>query len=324
MSDASLRTIQRCLISVSDKTGLVPLAQSLRSFDIEILSSGGTAAFLRDQKIEVTEISDYTQAPEILGGRVKTLHPKIHAGILANRSKEDHLAALESLHYLPIDAVVVNLYPFEATVEKEGVTLEEAIEKIDIGGPTMLRAAAKNFQDVCVLHSPEQYTRFTKQLMENQGATTYAFRQEMCKEVFQRSARYDLAIAQHLSKSEEGQTFQGLALKEKLSLRYGENPHQKASFYLPYKKQTSISDGLLQGKALSYNNLIDAHAALRLISDFQNKDVYTVGIFKHTNPCGVGTSNTSLLDAYQKALSCDPVSAFGLSLIHISEPTRPY
>jgi phosphoribosylaminoimidazolecarboxamide formyltransferase/IMP cyclohydrolase len=301
--------IERALISVSDKTGLENLARKLVSFNIEIISSGGTASFLRDKKIPVIEVSDFTQAPEMLDGRVKTLHPKIHGGILARRN-EDHLSQLKKQNYPTIDLVIVNLYPFEETLAKTD-DFETLVENIDIGGPAMLRSSAKNHESVTVLVDPSQYEGFLAQLETNKGATTHDFRKTCAKIVFEKTATYDASIASYFqSLNSEFPTTITLGLKEKLPMRYGENPHQRAVFALPTKALgKSVIDGVLQGKQLSYNNLMDVHAAVELLLDCQ-KD-RTVAIFKHTNPCGVGRSTNSLVEAYESALACDPTSAFG-------------
>lgn len=301
--------IERALISVSDKTGLESLAQSLVAHKIEIISSGGTATFLKDKKIPVTEVSDFTQAPEMLDGRVKTLHPKIHGGILAKRNA-DHLKQLKEQNYPTIDLVVVNLYPFEETLAKTK-DYETLIENIDVGGPTMLRSAAKNHESVTVLINPSQYDPFLQEITKHKGETTLEFRKNCARTVFEKTASYDAAIATYLQSlsNELPKTFT-LGLNEKLPLRYGENPHQRAVFALPTTALgKSIVDGVLQGKQLSFNNLMDVHAAIELMQDCQKE--FTVAIFKHTNPCGVGVDGNNLCNAYDSALACDPASAFG-------------
>lgn len=313
--------IQRALISVSDKTGLLELAQVLVSHKIEIISSGGTAKFLSDNKIPVLEVSDFTQAPEMLDGRVKTLHPKIHGGILAKRN-DDHLKQLKAQNYPTIDLVIVNLYPFEETLAKT-TDYETLIENIDIGGPTMLRSAAKNHESVTVLVEPNQYAGLVDELNKNKGETSLDFRKKCARTVFEKTASYDASIATYFqSLSSELSPTINLGLKEKLPLRYGENPHQRATFALPTKALgKSLIDKVLQGKQLSFNNLMDVHAAIELMIDLKctkdssdkkgGTETKTVAIFKHTNPCGVGRAGNTLCDAYVSALACDPVSAFG-------------
>lgn len=314
-----LLPIRRALISVSDKRNLDTLGLGLQKHGIEILSSGGTAKYFRDKKIPVTEISEFTGAPEMLDGRVKTLHPKIHAGILAIRDNASHMKDLQSKEYLPIDLVIVNLYPFEKASTTPGTSFSDVIEEIDIGGPTLLRAAAKNFGSVLPLVEPEQYESLLEELAKQNGSTTLAFRQEAAQRVFERTAAYDATIAQYFQRKEETlPSHFPIALEEKWALRYGENPHQAGKFYLPASCQgKTILERVLQGKALSYNNLMDVHAAIDLITEFDAN--YTVAIFKHTNPCGVGTSTNSLQEAYQRALECDPVSAFG-GIVVFSQP----
>ncbi|NET25918.1 bifunctional phosphoribosylaminoimidazolecarboxamide formyltransferase/IMP cyclohydrolase [Okeania sp. SIO1I7] len=302
------------LLSTSDKTGLIDLAKSLvTEFDYEIISSGGTAKTLKDAGISVTKVSDYTGFPEILGGRVKTLHPRIHGGILARRDLEQDIEELNANNIRPIDLVVVNLYPFEQTISQPGVTLAEAIEKIDIGGPAMLRASAKNFAHLTVLCNPNQYNSYLEELRKNQGEISLEFRQKCALAGFKHTATYDQAIATYLQEQEttseqEKETFL-LSGKNIKSLRYGENPHQSATWY----QRGIIPSGwaaskILQGKELSYNNLVDLEAARRIITEFS--DAPTVAILKHTNPCGIAISET-LLEAYEKAFAGDSVSAFG-------------
>lgn len=302
-------TNQKALISVSDKTGLLELAQALVSHKIEIISSGGTAKFLSDNKIPVIEVSDFTEAPEMLDGRLKTLHPKIHGGLLAKRNAK-HLKELKEQNYSTIDFVVVNLYPFEETLAKTS-DYDTLIENIDIGGPTMLRSAAKNHESVTVVVDPAQYPALISELSKHKGETSLEFRKKCAQAVFEKTASYDASIASYFqSLSSDLPSTVTFGLKEKLPLRYGENPHQRASFVLPTKALgKSLIDRVLQGKQLSYNNLMDVHAAIELMQDCQKE--YTVAIFKHTNPCGVGRAGNSLCDAYVSALACDPVSAFG-------------
>lgn len=303
--------IERALISVSDKSGLEALARTLADAKVEILSSGGTAKFLKEKGIPVREISDFTQAPEMLDGRLKTLHPKVHGGILAIRDNASHMMQLKDHKYVPIDLVIVNLYPFEETAAKPGVPFHDVVEQIDIGGPTMLRSAAKNHPFVTVLVEPGQYDTFLEEFRKNGGATGADYRRHCAQRVFERTAAYDSTIAGYFQgKPETAPAHFSLALEQKWEMRYGENPHQMAGFYLPAGAMgKTVMEKVLQGKALSYNNLMDVHGALDLITEFGTE--YAVAILKHTNPCGVGTSTNSLLEAYQRAVACDPVSAFG-------------
>lgn len=304
----NLRPIRRALISVSDKTGIVDFARALTRFNVEIISTGGTAKALRDAGINVRDISDITGFPEMMDGRVKTLHPRVHGGLLAIRDNAEHVAAMHEHGIEPIDLVVVNLYPFAETIKREGVGREEAIEQIDIGGPAMIRSAAKNARDVAVVVSPEQYARVIDELNQNNGALALATRNTFAQKAFEHTAQYDIMVSSYLAGS-------GDVLPDRLSwtmkkvadLRYGENPHQKAALY-----QTSTSGGIanaavLSGKEMSFNNYVDAEAAWQLVCDF---DQTACAIIKHTNPAGVGLSDTAA-EAYKKALATDPVSAFG-------------
>ncbi|MBD2060326.1 bifunctional phosphoribosylaminoimidazolecarboxamide formyltransferase/IMP cyclohydrolase [Oculatella sp. FACHB-28] len=308
------------LLSTSDKTGLVELARVLvEEFEFDLLSSGGTAQVLKQAGIPVTKVSDYTGSPEILGGRVKTLHPRIHGGILARRDLPQDLADLEANQIRPIDLVVVNLYPFEQTIAKPEVTLPEAIEEIDIGGPAMLRASAKNFAHLAVLCNPSQYDSYLQELRQQGGETSLEFRQACAQQAFWHTANYDQAIAQFLSSQTTESKSDGeqetlpqrftLSGQQVQTLRYGENPHQPAAWY----QTGTVPSGWaaaqkLQGKELSYNNLVDLEAARRIISEFS--ETAAAAILKHTNPCGVAVGN-SLSEAYEKALNADPTSAFG-------------
>ncbi|NEO56553.1 MAG: bifunctional phosphoribosylaminoimidazolecarboxamide formyltransferase/IMP cyclohydrolase [Okeania sp. SIO3B5] len=302
------------LLSTSDKTGIIDLAKTLvTEFDYEIISSGGTAKTLKEAGISVTKVSDYTGFPEILGGRVKTLHPRIHGGILARRDLEQDIEELNANNIRPIDLVVVNLYPFEQTISQPGVTLAEAIEKIDIGGPAMLRASAKNFAHLTVLCNPNQYNSYLEELRKNQGEISLEFRQKCALAGFKHTATYDQAIATYLQEQQptseqEKETF-FLSGKNIKSLRYGENPHQSATWYQSGINASGwAASKILQGKELSYNNLVDLEAARRIITEFS--DAPTVAILKHTNPCGVAVADT-ILAAYEEALAGDSVSAFG-------------
>jgi phosphoribosylaminoimidazolecarboxamide formyltransferase/IMP cyclohydrolase len=302
--------IQRALISVSDKTGLVPFAQILAKAGIEILSTGGTAKTLREAGLTVKDVSEHTGFPEMLDGRVKTLHPKVHGGLLFIRGNQTHEAAVKTHGIAPIDLVVVNLYPFEATVAKPNVSLHDAIENIDIGGPSMLRSAAKNHDSVTVVVDPFDYSEVAKQISGN-GNTTLELRRKLAAKVFARTAAYDGAIAAHLQK--EFQPAPASSLPAALNifaplaqpLRYGENPHQAAALYgkfHDYFKQ-------LHGKELSYNNILDRTAATALIGEFR-EDAPTLAILKHTNPCGVGQGAT-LREAWDKAFATDKQAPFG-------------
>jgi phosphoribosylaminoimidazolecarboxamide formyltransferase / IMP cyclohydrolase len=307
--------IKRAIVSVSDKSGVISFAKGLAQMGVEILSTGGTAKTLRDQGISVMDISQYTGFPEMLDGRVKTLHPKVHGGLLGQRSKKEHVEKMKEHGILPIDLVAVNLYPFEATVAKEGCSLEEAIENIDIGGPTMLRSSAKNYPDVTVVVDPDDYAPVLSELKEK-GEISVETNFRLAKKVFQHTAHYDGAISNYLGQIEKGKktnefpetfTFQ---VKKAQALRYGENPHQKAAFYREHLlTEPSVSNAVqIQGKELSFNNILDVDSAFETVKEFE--EPATV-IIKHNNPCGVAISMTKLADAYRKARDCDPVSAFG-------------
>ncbi|HEY1718532.1 MAG TPA: bifunctional phosphoribosylaminoimidazolecarboxamide formyltransferase/IMP cyclohydrolase [Verrucomicrobiae bacterium] len=301
--------IQRALISVSDKTGLIPFAQILAQAGIEIISTGGTAKILREAGIAVKDISEHTGFPEMLDGRVKTLHPKVHGGLLFIRGNETHEAAAKAYGILPIDLVVVNLYPFEQTVAKPNVPLHDAIENIDIGGPSMLRSAAKNHDSVTVVVDPMDYSEAAKQIAEN-GNTTLELRRKLAQKVFARTATYDRAIADYLSKKLPPTTGTmpvsfSIHMSQVQSLRYGENPHQAAALYGGFNEFFKQ----LHGKELSYNNILDLTAAANLISEFE-KDPPTLAILKHTNPCGVG-QGANLHTAWEKAFATDKQAPFG-------------
>lgn len=310
-----MNKIHRAIISVSDKEGISNFAKGLREFDIEILSTGGTAKRLRDGGIEVTEISEFTGSPEILGGRVKTLHPKIHGGILGLRDDEAHIKQMKENGIEPIELIVVNLYPFEDVIKKEDVDLSEAIENIDIGGPTLLRAAAKNYKFVTILTHPEDYKDLLKELKKNKGAVSPETNFRLAVKAFSYVARYDAAISNYLGALEKDggkNKFPAtitMHLEKKMKLRYGENPHQEGAFYvLPEINEPCISNSdQLQGKELSLNNIYDTDAALEAVKDFSETACVIV---KHNNPCGVATDE-SVMGAFLKAKACDPVSAFG-------------
>ena len=303
--------IERALISVSDKSDLVPFAEALSRAGVEIISTGGTAKVLREAGIAVQELSDYTGYPEMLDGRVKTLHPKIHGGLLFLRENAGHTATAAEHGIRPIDLVVVNLYPFEHTVAKPDATLGDAIENIDIGGPSMLRSAAKNHQSVTVIVDPADYGRVAEQVSEN-GETTLELRRELAVKVYSRTAAYDGAIALHLANVyEQQQPSDGLPDKlvvradKAQVLRYGENPHQRAALYGRFGEFYQQ----LHGKALSYNNILDLTAAAGLIVEF-DADPPTLAILKHTNACGLGQADT-LADAWDKAYATDRQAPFG-------------
>ena len=297
-------SISRALISVSDKTGLEQFAQGLHRHGVEILSTGGTAKFIAALGVPVKEVSDFTGSPEILDGRVKTLHPKVHGGLLFRRDSEKHQAQAQENGILPIDLVVVNLYPFEETVSKEGVKREEAIEQIDIGGPSMLRSAAKNHDAVTVVVDPADYATVLTEMDEHKGATTLKTRERLAIKVFQRTSAYDAAIAAYLNEAQETEASFSISLPLCQELRYGENPHQKASLYGDFTEHFKQ----LQGKELSYTNVIDIAAAGELILEFRRP---AVAILKHTNPCGVGADEEDLRLAWEKAFETDRQAPFG-------------
>jgi phosphoribosylaminoimidazolecarboxamide formyltransferase / IMP cyclohydrolase len=306
------------LLSVSDKTGLIEFARQLvEKFDFEIVSSGGTAQALKAEGIPVMKVAEYTGAPEILGGRVKTLHPKIHGGILARRDLPEHIADLEQQQIRPIDLVVVNLYPFAATISKPGVSLADAIEQIDIGGPAMLRASAKNFAHLTVLSNPDRYHDYLAELTKNNGTVSIEFRQARALETFQHTAAYDTAIAGYLAaQAGENQNYQ-ISAQPLQSLRYGENPHQPAAWYQTGAVPTGWTMAkILQGKELSYNNLVDLEAARQIIAEFGDTPAAT--IIKHNNPCGTALGET-LLEAYDRAYNADSTSAFG-GIVAVNRP----
>ena len=310
MPDSPGRSIARALISVSDKTGLEPFAAALARHGVAILSTGGTARALRDAGIAVTDVSDHTGFPEIMDGRVKTLHPAIHGGILARRSDASHRAALEAHGIAGIDLVVVNLYPFEEAV-REGAVLDRCIETIDIGGPAMIRAAAKNHEDVTVVVQPSDYAAVMKEMETMGGATSLGLRRRLAATAFARTAAYDAAIARRLAAETEDDLlpprFVFGGARSRL-LRYGENPHQAAALYVDPTAPPGVAQAaLIQGKEPSYNNLADADAAYGLVREFGPP---AIAIIKHNNPCGVAVRDT-LAEAYEKARDCDPVSAFG-------------
>ena len=339
---SELRKIKRALFSLSDKTGAVELAKALSAHGVTIISTGGTARSLRESGVAVTEVADVTGFPEMMDGRVKTLHPKIHGAFLALRDNSEHVASMNEHGIEPIDMVVINLYPFEATVAKEDVVLEEAVENIDIGGPAMIRSASKNWRDVAVVTDPRLYSEIIEELEANDGSLSLETRQRLATLAYTRTASYDLAISSYLARqlsdedldrleplnplgdlafidalddedgdvepagSELPEAFD-LFLDKSADLRYGENPHQKAAIYASGEGGGIANAEQLHGKEMSYNNYVDAEAAWNLVNDFEE---LAVAIIKHTNPSGVGMGSTNE-EAYRRALSTDPVSAFG-------------
>jgi len=321
-----LREIKRALLSVSDKTGLAEFAKTLADYGVELISTGGTAKFLRENGLEVIDVATVTGFPEMMDGRVKTLHPKIHGAFLALRDNPEHIASMKEHEIEPIDLVVINLYPFEQTIAKEGVSLSEAVENIDIGGPAMIRSASKNWRDIAVVTDPKNYSEIADELAANSGSLSLETRQQLATLAYTRTANYDLAISRYLTHSSvplaaavgltsktdnstkaEFPAGVSINLAKVTDLRYGENPHQKAALY-----RTGESGGIadaeqLHGKEMSFNNYVDAEAAWNLVQDF---DDLAVAIIKHTNPSGVGVATTNE-EAYRRALSTDPVSAFG-------------
>jgi phosphoribosylaminoimidazolecarboxamide formyltransferase / IMP cyclohydrolase len=311
--------IKRALVSVSDKTGIVEFCAVLKKFGVEILSTGGTARVLSENNIPVIEVSDYTGFPEMLDGRVKTLHPKIHGGLLALRDNNAHMKTLKEHNIGLIDMVVVNLYPFEKTVAKPDVTREQAIENIDIGGPSMLRSAAKNHQSVAVVSSAGQYQSIIKELESNKGSISEETCRELASAVFRTTSAYDGAIFNYLSKNQSPGNFPqslNLQFSKIQELRYGENPHQKAAFYSEGNSLKGLSAlKQLWGKELSFNNILDLNAAVNLIKEFADPAAVFI---KHNNPCGVA-ENKDLLKAYKQAWDCDKLSAFG-GIIAVNRP----
>jgi phosphoribosylaminoimidazolecarboxamide formyltransferase / IMP cyclohydrolase len=326
MMNHANRKISRALLSVTDKTGLVDFARELANFGVELISTGGTAKLLRDANIAVQDISEFTGFPEMLDGRVKTLHPKVHGGILHCRDNPAHTAAIAEHSIQPIDMVVVNLYAFEKTAAKPGVAFEELIENIDIGGPSMIRSAAKNFHDVAVVTSPGDYAAIAEELSRNGGALSLETKWKLAQKAFATTAAYDSAIASTLERIASAEAFNGfadqsfpetlhLSFTKNLDLRYGENPHQKAAMYSDGSGVGVANARQIQGKELSYNNIVDLQAAWELAQEFEEP---VCAIIKHTNPCGTATGKT-IAEAYKRALECDPVSAFG-GVIGVNRP----
>ncbi len=305
---------KRALISVSDKTGVVQFAEQLVNLNYEIVSTGGTAQKLKDNGIEVTGVSEVTNHPEILDGRVKTLHPAIHGGLLALRDKPEHMEELKELDIKPIDMVVVNLYPFAETINKDDVSLKEALENIDIGGPTMIRSAAKNYQDIIIITDPSEYNKVIPELKENEGDLQAETRKELAVKAFQKTSEYDQMIYNYLQDDNNEDTgaypakFK-LEYTKKMDLRYGENPHQNGAFYQNKNiTEPSITNAKqLHGKELSFNNINDTNGALEIIKEFSKP---AAAVIKHTNPCGLAEAD-NILEAYRKAYAGDPKSAFG-------------
>ncbi len=309
---------KRAIISVSDKRGIKELAAALQELEIEIVSTGGTAKVLREAGIEVVDVSEVTGFPEMLDGRVKTLHPAILGAILAERNKKEHLSQLEEMGYKPIDYVICNLYPFQETVKKEGVTMDEAIEQIDIGGVTLIRAAAKNHKHVAIVVDPADYAEFIGELKKNNGELSYDYKLKLARKAFMYTADYDDAIYEYFrGDKEDFPELLTLHFEKINNLRYGENPHQKAAFYREFNtpEGSVASAKQLHGKDLSYNNILDLDSAWRLVNEFQ---LPAVAIIKHNNPCGVAVGKDAS-EAYERAFECDPVSAYG-GIIAVNRP----
>ncbi|HEX4650189.1 MAG TPA: bifunctional phosphoribosylaminoimidazolecarboxamide formyltransferase/IMP cyclohydrolase [Granulicella sp.] len=319
-----LRPIRRALLSVTDKTGLIEFARTLAGFGVDLVSTGGTSKALREAGLTVRDISDLTGFPEMLDGRVKTLHPKVHGGILHMRHNPEHMAAVAEHAIEPIDMVVVNLYAFEKTASRAGAAFSDIIENIDIGGPSMVRSAAKNFEDVAIVTAVADYDALTAELATHHGSLTRATRWRLAKQAFATTAAYDAGIAStletivepgaegELAKFDTETLPQTIRIVEKLekTLRYGENPHQRAALYTDGSGKGIAAGRQLQGKELSYNNLVDLDACWELVTEFAGAEDAAVAIIKHTNPCGAATGAT-VLEAYRRALEADPVSAFG-------------
>ncbi|HEY1735179.1 MAG TPA: bifunctional phosphoribosylaminoimidazolecarboxamide formyltransferase/IMP cyclohydrolase, partial [Methylovirgula sp.] len=315
-----LRPIARALLSVSDKTGLVDFARELDKRGIALVSTGGTSKALVESGLAVLDVADLTGFPEMMDGRVKTLHPKVHGGLLAVRENPAHEAAMLAHGIAPIDLLVANLYPFEATVAR-GASFADCIENIDVGGPAMIRAAAKNFEAVTVLVDTEDYAALLAELVAHGGKTSLAFRRALAQKAFARTASYDATISNWFAAEigEASPPYRAFAGEKIMSLRYGENPHQSAAFYRNFDRTAGIASAeQLQGKELSYNNVADTDAALDLVAEFDPQKSAAVAIIKHANPCGVAVA-ASLDEAYRLALRCDPVSAFG-GIIALNRP----
>jgi phosphoribosylaminoimidazolecarboxamide formyltransferase/IMP cyclohydrolase len=303
-------SVRRALISVSDKTGIADFAKGLAGLGIEILSTGGTASALREAGVDATEVSAFTGSPEILGGRVKTLHPRLHAALLARRDDPEHMATLSEQEIEPIDLVCVNLYPFEQVISGRHIDSDEAIENIDVGGPTMIRAAAKNHRSVAVVVKPESYDAVLAELEETEGAISASTRHWLANEAFAQTARYDAAISNWFGTAyEDFPEHLAIGFEKLMDLSYGENPHQRAALYAEVGARSHVLSRVskLHGRALSFNNVLDLDASQRLLADFEEPACVIV---KHNNPCGVAIGENAL-QAYERALACDPMSAFG-------------
>jgi phosphoribosylaminoimidazolecarboxamide formyltransferase / IMP cyclohydrolase len=312
LGEKSVGKIERALISVSDKTGIVDFAKGLSEMGVEIISTGGTARLLNEKGIATTGISEITGFPEMLDGRVKTLHPKVHAGLLARREVPEHMNALREMEIKTIDMVVINLYPFKETVLKEGSTFEDIIENIDIGGPTMIRSAAKNYKDVTVVTNPYRYVSLLEEMRSSGGSLSEGTHQELLLEAFKTTAYYDALISTYLQRNFSSEIFPStisLGMEKVQDLRYGENPNQQAAFYMdPFSTGTCVAKAeKLHGKELSYNNILDLDAAMEIAREF---DRPTAVVMKHTNPCGVASADT-IKEAFVTAYNVDPVAAFG-------------
>ena len=306
------RRITRALLSVSDKAGLIDFAKQLAGYGVELVSTGGTAKALKDAGLDVVDVSQLTGFPEMMDGRVKTLHPKVHGGLLAIRGNKEHASAMEQHHIKPIDLLVVNLYPFEATVAK-GATFDDCVENIDIGGPAMIRAAAKNHGDVTVVVEPTDYEKVLDEMARHKGMVSHELRQRLAAKAYARTAAYDAAISNWFAETlhTEAPDYRAFGGKLIQPLRYGENPHQSAAFYRASGERFGVaSSRQLQGKELSYNNINDTDAAYECVAEFDPKRTAACVIVKHANPCGVA-EGANLVDAYRKALACDSTSAFG-------------
>src|SRR3954452_22450812 len=307
--------IKRALISVSDKSGIADLARALEKQGVDIISTGGTSELFRKEGVPVRDISSFTDFPEVLEGRVKTLHPRVHGGLLYKRGNGLHEKQALEQGFQPIDLVVVNLYPFEATIEKPGVTLVEAIEQIDIGGPSMIRSAAKNYESVTVVVDPADYDSILEDMRDHEGETTLKLRERLAIKAFIKTSNYDRAISNFLNKEQSTDASYSLSLPLVMRLRYGENPHQHGALYGDFNKHFEK----LHGKELSFNNILDINAATNLIAEFAEP---TVAILKHTNPCGVG-SDADLRKAWDKAFATDKQAPFGGVIVcnrPLSEP----
>ena len=306
------RRISRALLSVSDKAGLIPFATELARYGVELVSTGGTAKALAEAGLAVTDVAELTGSPEMMDGRVKTLHPKVHGGLLAIRGNKEHVAAMEKHNIKPIDLLVVNLYPFEATVAKDA-SFDDCVENIDIGGPAMIRAAAKNHMDVTVVVEPADYQKVLSEMAQHNGMVTLALRQNLAAKAYARTAAYDAAISNWFAETlhVDAPDYRAFGGKLAEALRYGENPHQSAAFYRsPGQRYGVATARQLQGKQLSYNNINDTDAAYECVAEFDPRRTAACVIVKHANPCGVAEAG-NLLDAYRKALACDTTSAFG-------------